>query len=281
MKHQITVDGQERQIDIRPMDEDFIVYRKMYVPPLTRENIGRVNPGDADYLAKQFKDGRFQIIEAFFRKQVRIVGSCMLLAWDGDGVIGKMHFTTREMHEAMGSCVEYGGCYCVEHDDFPHRIQSFGDEELERLLRCESRTLRVLCFNIGHFDERYQGQGIATDMLEYLKQWAREQNWRRIEIHSCPDITPTTVIGDWMLRRGPLERRGFRVIEETQAPAEQSKARLRVIEDLAAGKKDMPDWADWYVHNFQRLYADPSWWSEYDKDYLMACDLCSWELPSR
>ena len=46
MKHQITVDGQERQIDIRPMDEDFIVYRKMYVPPLTLENIGQVNPGD-------------------------------------------------------------------------------------------------------------------------------------------------------------------------------------------------------------------------------------------
>jgi hypothetical protein len=136
-----------------------------------------------------------------------------------------------------------------------------------------SRTLRVLCFNVGHFDERYQSQGISTAMLEYLKQWARERGWRRIEIHSCPDITATTLIGDWMLRRGPLERRGFCVLEETQASAEQSKARLQVIEDLAAGKKDLPDWADWYVDNFQRLYADPSWQSEYEKDYLMVHDL--------
>jgi hypothetical protein len=43
MKHPITIDGQQREIDIRPMDEDFIVYRKMYAPPLTRDNIGRIN----------------------------------------------------------------------------------------------------------------------------------------------------------------------------------------------------------------------------------------------
>jgi hypothetical protein len=133
--------------------------------------------------------------------------------------------------------------------------------------------LRLLCFNVGHFDERYQGQGIAKAMLEYLKQWARERGWRRIEIHSCPDITPTNVIGEWMLRRGPLERRGFHVLEETPAPPEQAEARLRVIEDLQAGKKEHPQWEDWYTRNFHRFGADPAWRSQYDKDYLMACDL--------
>ena len=44
MKHRIVVDGQERDIEIRAMDEKFIVYRKMFAPPLTPENIGKVNP---------------------------------------------------------------------------------------------------------------------------------------------------------------------------------------------------------------------------------------------
>ena len=262
MKHRISIGGLEKDIDIRAMDESFIVYGKMHEPPLTPENMPGPVPGDPGY-----------VIQEFFRKQIRVTGSCMILAWEGGGVIGKMHLTTREMHEAMGSCVDYGGRYCVDDDQFAPSIQKLTDDELERLGRSDSRTLRVLCFNVGHFDERYQGRGIATAMLEYLKQWARQRAWRRIEAHSCPDITPTTVIGDWMLRRGPLERRGFRVLDRTQAPPERARARLRVIEDLAAGKKDQPDWADWYVRNFQRLYADPAWRSEYDKDYLMACDL--------
>ncbi len=257
------------------MDEEFIVYRKMFVAPLTAENIGRVNPGDPDYLTEQFADHRFGIIEEFFRRQIRIVGSCMILAWDSEGVIGKMHFTTREMHEAMGGPEQWNspGCYCVDHDGFALSIKALGDDELKRLLRSESRTLRVLCFNVGHMDKRYHGQGIATAMLECLKQWSRERGWSRIETLSCPDITPTTVIGDWMMRRGPLERRGFRVLEERPATAEEAHARLRVIEDLAAGRMEHPDWADWYVRNFHRLAANGAWSYEYDRDYLMGCDL--------
>ena len=76
-----------------------------------------------------------------------------------------------------------------------------------------------------------------------------------------------------MLRRGPLERRGFRVIEETPAPPEEAEQRLKVINELAAGKTDYPDWADWYVENFPRLLADPRWKSEYGKNYVMEYDL--------
>jgi hypothetical protein len=46
MKHRISFNGASRDIDIRLMDETFIVYRKMYRPPLTPETIARINPGD-------------------------------------------------------------------------------------------------------------------------------------------------------------------------------------------------------------------------------------------
>ncbi|KPK83515.1 MAG: hypothetical protein AMJ81_08065 [Phycisphaerae bacterium SM23_33] len=267
MKHSITVGGEERVIDIRAMDEDFIVFRKMYDPPLTAQNIRTFGPHD--------DVAQLEVIEEFFRKQIRALGSCMILAWEGDGVIGKMHFTTREMHEALGGPERWNSssCYCVDHAGFAPAIKNLSDAELTSLLSSPSRTLCVLCFNVGHSDERYHGQGIAKAMVRYLKSWARERGWRRIEARSCPDITPTNVIGDWMLRRSPLERLGFYVLKEMPAFPKEAQARLKVIEELAAGKKELPAWAAWYGRNFSRLHADPGWRSEYDKDYLMACDL--------
>jgi len=38
MKHGIVLGGRAKDIEIRAMDESFIVYRTMYVAPLTREN---------------------------------------------------------------------------------------------------------------------------------------------------------------------------------------------------------------------------------------------------
>ena len=42
MKHTIEIDGEQRDIEIKAMDESFIVYRKMYMPPLTSKNIGTI-----------------------------------------------------------------------------------------------------------------------------------------------------------------------------------------------------------------------------------------------
>jgi GNAT superfamily N-acetyltransferase len=271
VRHAIAVDGQERGIEIRAMGEGFIVYRKMYVPPLTPDNIGKVNPGDwAEHLEK-FGDRRWRkLIEEFLRKHIQVIGSCAILAWNGDGVIGKMYFTTKEMWDAFRAADCW---FCVEHETMPEFIQSLSDERIEALLASPSRTLQMLCFNIGHQDERYHGQGIAKAMVRYLQQWARERGWRRLVMESCPDITPSIVLGEHVLRRGTLERLGFHVAEEQPAPPKEAEHRLKVINELAAGKTDYPDWADRCVEDFPRLLADPAWKSEYDKDYLMECDL--------
>ncbi len=253
------------------MDDSFVVYRKMYVPPLTPDNIGKVNPGDwAEHLEKFRSLGWQKLIEDFLGKHIRLSGSCAILAWDGDGVIGKMYFTTKEMWDAFRAADCW---FCVEHDSMPKFIQSLSDERMEALLASPSRTLQILCFNVGHMDGRYHGQGITKAMVRYLQQWARERGWHRLIMESCPDITPTIVLGGHTLRRGTLERLGFHVAEERLAPPKEAEHRLRVINELAAGKTDYPDLADWYVENFPRLSADPGWRSEYDKDYLMACDL--------
>ena len=274
MQHTITVDGEKRSLDIRAMDEGFIMYGKLWKAPLRRRDLPPAEPGTTAYT-----------IQEFLRRQVRAIGSCLILAWDGDGLVGKMHFTTRELAEAIGGHSPEPGGYCVDPHPtlggcFAQKLKAFSDEELDRLFRSESRTLRVVCFNIANLDARYHGQGVATALLEHLKGWAKERRWRRLEMRTCPDIVPARgpgdwVAGPWVLRRGVLERRGFRVLDEIPREPEEVERRQRGIEEAARARNE--DWPErdmgWHLKSFRRIYASERQRSQYDRDYLMVCDL--------
>ncbi len=268
MQHRITIDGEERDLDIRAMDESCIMYDKLWKAPLRRQDLSPPELGTTAHT-----------IQEFLRRQVRAIGSCLILAWDGDGLVGKMHFTTRELAEAIGGDGGEPGGYCVDPHPtlggcFVRKLQVFSDEELERLLRSESRTLRIVCFNIGNRDPRYHGQGIATVLLEYLKEWARGRGWRRLEMRTCPDVVPANVVGSWTLRRGQLERRGFRALEEISREPKEVRRRQRGIEETSRTKtEDWPEQDMWYLGTFRRIYADERRRSDYDRDDLMVCDL--------
>ena len=73
------------------MDESFIMYDKLWKAPLRRQDLSPPVPGTTAHA-----------IQEFLRRQGRAIGSCLILAWDGDGLVGKMHFTTRELAEAIG-----------------------------------------------------------------------------------------------------------------------------------------------------------------------------------
>jgi GNAT superfamily N-acetyltransferase len=272
VKHIVLIEGKKRVLDIRAMDENFIIWRKLITPPLNAMNM---KTSDPEYLEQGYTDGRFQVFNEFFRKQIQIIGSCMILAWDGDGVVGKMHFTTREVHAAFNGPEQWDAetCYCVDHDGFAPAIQSFSDEDLTHLMKSPSRILRILCFNIGHTNPKWHGQGIAKVMVNYLQKWAYEHNWLGIEIQSCPDIVPPSVIGDWMLRRGALEHLGFRIIREFQTPADEAHLRLQQINSFRAGYRNFPKWCDWYSKNVHRFTQDEKWKTDYDKNYIMMCDV--------
>jgi len=272
MEHRIRIDGEERVIDIRAMGEDFIVWRKMFTPPLTA---GNMETADPEYLAEGRADGRFEVLKEYFRRQIRIIGSCAVLAWDGDGVIGKMRFTTREMWDAV---LQAGGCICVDNERTAPALRTFTAEQLDRLLASESRTLYISCFNVGHSDARYQGQGIATAMIEFLKHWARERGWRRLEAWSVPDVVPEAALGGQILRRSAWERRGFRVAEEKRASAHDTEVRRDAIERIVSGRLWPPD--HWYMKSGQaniakvtELAKDADWTGACGADYVMVFDL--------
>ena len=280
MRHTIEINGERREIHIRPMDEDFIVYRKMYVPPITRDNIGTGTPDDPDCLGEFLRSDAPRIIESFLRKQIRAIGSCAILAWDDDGVVGKMYFTTREMWHAFRQA---DGYMCVEHESMPRVIQGLDDAEMDRLLESESKVLRILCFNIGHFNAGYHQQGIVSAMLETLKGWARERGWRKLEVRACPSVLPFDALDS--LPRGSLERRGFRVDREEAAP-DKARYRQAAVERVLTSQyrdedldgrlypRDIAQEQARAANAKARSAAQASdWQDECGKDYLMVCDL--------
>jgi hypothetical protein len=65
VQHRVVIGGDERQIDVRAMDEGFIVYRKMYAPPLTRENIATIAPHDEVQQLERFqREGWLKLFES-------------------------------------------------------------------------------------------------------------------------------------------------------------------------------------------------------------------------
>ncbi|MBN1348480.1 GNAT family N-acetyltransferase [candidate division KSB1 bacterium] len=274
MKHAIEIDGERRDIDIRPMDDEFIVFRKMYVPPITRENLTAGSPDDPSCLTDFLHSDAASIVKGFLEKQTRAMGSCAILAWDGDGVIGKMYFTTHEMWEAF----RQAGCYlCVEHESMPRMIQSLSNDEIAALLASPSKTLHILCHNIGHFDTRYHGKGIASAVLDEMKRWAKENGWRTIEIDSCPDVVPFYALGSQHWRRSALEKRGFYLARDTVCPEQQAGFRRQSIERILTGQFKDDDWdIKTYPGNIadvKRLAETSDWEAVIDRDYVMAFDL--------
>ena len=94
-------------------------------------------------------------------------------------------------------------------------------------------------------------------------------------MRTCPDVIPANVTGPWILRRGPLERRRFRVIEEIPKEPEEVERRQRGIQEASRARNE--DWPEedmlWHLESFRRIYADERQRSQYDRDYLMAYDL--------
>jgi predicted GNAT family acetyltransferase len=137
--------------------------------------------------------------------------------------------------------------------------------------------LYVQCFNIGHFDARYHGKGIASAMLHELVQWAKENGWRRLEIASCLDVVPFWALGPHVLRRSVLERRGFRLAKESACPPKEADFRRKAIVRILTEQFKTDDWdAKTYPDNIahvKRIAETSDWQAILDRDYVMACDI--------
>lgn len=139
------------------------------------------------------------------------------------------------------------------------------------LLRSPNKTLRIICFNVGHSDTRYQGKGIASMMIELLKEWAGKRGWSGLEALAYPDVVPYGAWAPHILRRGALERRGFYVLEERQVSEGEMKHQRSYLDQYINEVGQIHH--SWGFEDAEKRIYDSSVMKNYHKEYLMAFDL--------
>lgn len=140
-----------------------------------------------------------------------------------------------------------------------------------RLVKSPSKSLRIVCFNVGHADTRYQGKGIASAMIDLLKEWAGQRGWSRLEALAYLDVVPYGAWAPHILRRGALERRGFHVLEERQVTEREREHQrsylVRYLNEVGRIHHSLG------LEEAEKRTYDSAVMNNYHKEYLMAFDL--------
>jgi len=105
------------------------------------------------------------------------LGSCAMLAFDGDRHIGQLQFRRYEPGTRSTSGVWD-----------PHYWMDFGN----RAPALPPDTLCVCCYHVGQLDDsperdgRYQGRGIGARLLQALLDWARAREFAALIAKGAP-----------------------------------------------------------------------------------------------
>ena len=96
-------------IEIKPMTEDFVLWRCLHEGPLSKENIEKLPNEYADNLKKCRAINITLLI-----KLIRTYGTCAILAKDGDLVVGTLRFYPKILfsdESISGFCLQQGPPY--------------------------------------------------------------------------------------------------------------------------------------------------------------------------
>ena len=130
------------------------------------------------------------------------LGSCALLAFDGDQHVGQLQFRRYE----AGAVSPHGVWDPLYWMDFDNRSPEL-----------PLGTLCVFCYHIGqldstaHRDERYQGRGIGARLLDCFLDWAQAGNFDAVIAKATPPHRPVMgLLGG--LPPAVYEGRGFETV---------------------------------------------------------------------
>lgn len=214
MQHTIVIDNQERDIAIRPMGEDFILWRCLHRGPLSKDTIEQWPDPEPDWLSRR------AINMPLLRRFIRTYGTCAILAWDGEQVVGFIRFYPKiicSMEDAGGLCMQ----------------QAFPAGPSERLVNCTfppfeqipERTVTIHCLMTGSpFQEKnpYQRKGLGAQMVRGLIRWATERGWEALEAAAYEDLH-ILYQNTGQAGRSFWEKLGFRAVETGTEPGLQGE----------------------------------------------------------
>jgi len=213
MQHTITIDGQQRDIDIRPMDEDLILWRCLHGGPLSEDNIGRWPDPPPDWPA--YRATNLPLLT----KLIRTYGTCAILAWDGNEAVGFLRFYPK----VISALADAGGL-CMQGPFPSGPSERLVDAEFPPLGQISDKTLAVHCLMTGSpfHDSPYQRKGVGAAMARYLIQWATEHGWQAIEANGYEELD-VLYQNTGSAGRDFWKKLGFHVIETATEHALQGK----------------------------------------------------------
>ena len=173
------------------------------------------------------------------RRIIDVYGSCAMLAWDGERVVGFLRFYPKAL-----STMAEAGQMCLQ--------QAFPAGPTERLVEQQwpsqeelaDKSLSVHCLMTGSPSQEenpYQRKGLGTSLVHELVHWARDNGWERIETVAYEDlpvlyeITGSAGLTFW-------EKLGFEVVEKGVEPELQQESDLvHLLRRQAAELGLLPD----------------------------------------
>ena len=188
-------------IECRMMDDTCLLCRCVHDGPVPLAEA--LSPADHPPPAEADADLPPGTIARFLRALCRNYGSCGVLAVDGEAVVGKVRFCPQEIADAFYPAV------CLLAQDRLRTLAAFDPAALPTKSALRDRTLYLCCFQLVHDykaaaegrpagQPSYLGQGIATQMLETLIDWARAGGWRRLRAKAVQDIRPLKMWSMWL-----------------------------------------------------------------------------------
>ena len=205
-------------IEIKPMDEKFILWRCLHSGRLSKQTIERW-PEEQAGNWKKFRAINIPVL----KKLIKTYSSCAIVATDGDEIVGMLRFYPKVL-----MAMEKAGKMCLQQFHPAGPAEDMVDEELPSLDEITDKTLEVHCVMTsrpyaseeemkicgGHCLSKANAgarKGIGLELAKALVAWAREHGWKRIEVTTHPDldifygITGSAGKSFW-------EKAGFRVV---------------------------------------------------------------------
>lgn len=204
-------------IEIREMDDGYILDRCPLYAPLDPFHLT-----EDEYLPQVYGEGAKQIRRIFFRqkeirrkffREVRAkYGNCVLFAWDHEKIVGFLIFLPKLVARKLA-------------------LKTSPEDELI------DKTLIYVCMQIV---SQYRNKGIGTKMVNALITWARQNGWKRIEVHMVGNDTGEAEAWRWKWALPKWERMGFRITRKYEIKLPKKKAQFfSGVLDINNGREKM------------------------------------------
>lgn len=227
------VDLMLEDVVFKPMTEDFMLWRCLHGGPLSKRSIDA--PTEDSQGAFKYRSQNTTLI----RKLIQTYGSCAILAWDQDEVVGFVRFYPKIIEE-----MNEGGHLCLLQDFPSGPSEELVQADLPNFDEIADKTLAINCMMTGSpltKDNPYQRKGLGTRLIKALIEWARAEGWQAIEADAYHDLPLFFEITG---NAGRLwwERLGFEVVSigEERAMKDESEFIERAVKQAREAGLD-PD----------------------------------------